>query len=286
MNQNQELKSLKRGLRALSLVNQLGSMTITELGRTLRLPRTTAERVLVTLNTEGFLDRDPDTKRYFLSLRVRGLANGYTEQSWISHVAAPLMFEATRRFGWPLCIAIPHGEYMIVRLTTDPETSLNLNPRHIGSEAPMAHSSSGLVHLAFVDEEERRVLLEMLRKSDDPFQAVARDHDRMELALSRILENGYGFGLDYGHERSIAVPIMMHGRIKAVLLMVFMARAMTNEVAAQKFAPQLQAMAAAIEKRAAADNADELDEPDSGARPYRSASVPPLTVDARAVLNA
>ncbi len=250
MKEDQELRSLKRGLKALTLINQLGSSTITELSRTLGIPRTTAERVMVTLHTEGFVDRDEVTKRYFLSLRVRGLANGYSEISWITHVAKPILFEATRRIGWPLCIAIPHGEYMTVRLTTDPETSLNLNPRHIGSEAPMAHSSSGLVHLAFAEEEERRVLLDLLRKSDDPFQAVARDSKRMDFALTQIRTDGFGFGLDYGHERSIAVPIMTNGRIKAVLLMTFMARAMDNATAALKFAPQLRAMATTIEQLA------------------------------------
>jgi IclR family transcriptional regulator, mhp operon transcriptional activator len=101
MNRNQELRSLKRGLRALALIDQLGSITITELGRSLGVPRTTGERVLVTLHAEGFVDRDELTKRYFLSLRVRGLANGYSEASWIAHVAKPILFEATRRIGWP-----------------------------------------------------------------------------------------------------------------------------------------------------------------------------------------
>lgn len=253
MDSDQELKSLKRGLKAMTLINQQGSITISELSKALDLPRTTAERVLMTLLAEGFCGRDPQTKRYSLTLRVRALSDGYTDESWIAHVAAPLLFETTRQIGWPLIIATPLGEYMQTRLTTDPATSLNLHRRHIGSEIAMGMSSSGLVHLAFLEPEQKRMMLELLRNSDDPNQAIARDTKRMDFALSEILRKGYGFGFDLGRERSIAVPIMGQGHIKAVLLMTFMARALDNETVAREFAPKLIEMAATIERLAFGD---------------------------------
>ena len=258
MDSNQELKSLKRGLRAMVLINRQGSLTISELSRALELPRTTAERVLMTLLAEGFCDRDPQTKRYYLNMRVRALSHGYTDESWITHVAAPLLFKTTREIGWPLFIATPLGEYMSLRLTTDPATSLNLHRRHIGSEIAMAVSSSGLVHLAFLEAEQRRIMLEILRQSEDPEQAPARDEQRMEFTLDKIRNNGFGFGFDLGRERSIAVPIMADGHIKAVLLMAFMSRAMDNAKAAHTFAPRLMEMATTIERLAFGNKAQEI----------------------------
>ncbi|WP_295635943.1 helix-turn-helix domain-containing protein [Novosphingobium sp.] len=253
MDSDQELKSLKRGLRAMALINKQGSITISELSRALELPRTTAERVLMTLLAEGFCDRDPQTKRYFLTLRVRSLSHGYTDESWITHVAAPLLFETTKQIGWPLFIATPLGEYMSLRLTTDPATSLNLHRRHIGSEIAMGISSSGLVHLAFLEDEQQRIMLEILRASDDPAQAPARDEARMTYALEQIRRNGFGFGFDLGRERSIAVPIMDKGHVRAVLLMAFITRAIDNDGVARKFAPQLIEMARTIERLAFGD---------------------------------
>jgi IclR family mhp operon transcriptional activator len=251
---DQELKSLKRGLKAMMLINAQGSLAISELSRGLGLPRTTAERVLMTLLAEGFVDRDPQTKRFHLTDRVRALSGGYSDESWIAHVAAPMLFETTREIGWPLIIATPAGEYMRTRLTTDPATSLSLHRRHIGSEIAMAVSSSGIVHLAFLDPEQRAILLRILRESDDPAQEPARDGHRLDYAIARAREQGYSFGLDLGRERSVSVPVMEQGRIKAVLLMVFMARGLTHEQAVERFVPRLTRMAADIERLAFQDH--------------------------------
>ncbi len=254
MDADQELKSLKRGLKAMMLINAQGSLAISELSRGLALPRTTAERVLMTLLAEGFVDRDPQTKRFFLTDRVRALSGGYSDDSWIAHVAAPMLFETTRAIGWPLIIATPAGEYMRTRLTTDPATSLNIHRRHIGSEIAMGVSSSGIVHLAFLDPEQRRIMLDVLRQSDDPAQAPARDENRIGYALAQARERGYSFGLDLGKERSVAVPIFEQRQIKAVLLMVFMARGLDHEHVIRDFVPRLKAMAAEIERLAFPDH--------------------------------
>ena len=247
MPREQELKSLKRGLRAVLLINDLGSITISELSRALVLPRTTAERVLTTLLAERFVKRDPQTKRYFLTTRVRALSHGYSDVSWIAHVATPLLFLTTREIGWPLAIATQIGERMTLRVTTDPATSLGLHRRHIGSETAMAKSSSGQVVLAFLDPPQRSEMLALLRRSDDPAQAVARDEKQMDYLLDQVRLRGFSFGTDDGRERSVSVPIFAHGKIEAVLLMMFIASAVSYESVVSTFVPKLKAMAAQIE---------------------------------------
>ena len=236
------------------LINRQGSLAISELSRGLALPRTTAERVLMTLLAEGFVDRDAQTKRFFLTDRVRALSGGYSDESWIAHVAAPMLFETTGTIGWPLCIATAAGEYMRLRLTTDPATSLSLHRRHIGSEIAMAMSSSGIIHLAFLEREQQRIMLQILRNSDDPAQEPARDATRMDHALHQAKTHGYSFGLDLGRERSVSVPIIEKGHIKAVLLMVFMARGLTHEQVIVEFVPRLKSMAIEIERLAFAEH--------------------------------
>jgi IclR family mhp operon transcriptional activator len=250
MDSDQELKSLKRGLKAFTLINLRGSLTISELSKALDVPRTTAERVLGTLLAEGFVDRDPQTKRYFLTARVRALSHGFGDESWIAHVAAPILFETTRAVGWPMCIATPVGEYMSLRITSDPATSLSLHRRHIGSEIAMSVASSGIVHLAFLEPEQRRIMLEMLAVSKDPMQVYPRDPQRVLFAIAQAQTDGYSFGLDHGRERSVAVPIFAHGHVTAVLLMVFMAAGLSNERVAAEFVPRLKDMARQIEQLA------------------------------------
>ena len=247
MDKSQELQSLKRGLKAVALINTLGSITIAELGRRLKLPRTTAERVLMTLLAEGYVDRDPETKVFFLTAQVHALSNGYAEESQLVDAARPLLIETTRRIGWPLCLAMPRGEYMSIRATSDPETTLNLNRRHVGSAGPMALVSSGIAFLAFLDETQREIMIDMLRRSDSADQSVVRDRKQLDYVLGQAQTNGYSFGLDSGRERSVAVPVMLGGRVRGALLMAYMARVLSSEAVVAQFVPTLKDIAATIE---------------------------------------
>ena len=250
MHKNQELQSLKRGLCAIELINRRGSITIAELGRQFGLARTTAERVLGTLLAAGYLDRDLGTKAFFLTERVHALSDGYAEESELVAAARPIMAVTTRRIGWPLCLAMPIGEQMSIRVTTDPDTTLGLNRRHVGSSGAMGQVSSGLAFLAFLDEAQRVAMLEMLRLSDNPNQAAARDGKRMAYLIGEARRHGYSFGIDLGQERSVAVPVMLGGRVRGALLMAFMARVLTNDVVIEKFVPELKRVAAEIERAA------------------------------------
>lgn len=249
----QELQSLKRGLKALALINQQGSITIAQLARLMKLPRTTAERILMTLRAEGYVERDEDSKAFILTSLVHALSDGFADDNKLVEAAWPIMQAATREIGWPLCLATPLGEYMSVRVTTDPETSLNLHRRHIGSTGSIGMVSSGLVFLAFLDDVQREPMLEMLRASDNPSQSVVHDPSRLAYVLAQIRRDGYGFGLDYGRERSVAVPLMVNGQVKGALLMAFMARVLTNDMVVEAFVPRLRAMTQAIEHAAFGD---------------------------------
>ncbi|WP_404479979.1 helix-turn-helix domain-containing protein [Novosphingobium sp. BL-52-GroH] len=247
MERTQELKSLKRGLRAVALINTMGSITIAELARQFQVPRTTAERVLMTLLSEGFVERDRTTKAFYLTAQVHSLSDGYAEENLLVKSARPILFETTREIGWPLCLALPLGEFMTVRLTTDSETTLNLNRRFIGTVGPMAMVSSGLAFLGFLDDRQRTIMIEMLQRSEDPLQAAAKDMDRMRYLLDNVRSTGYSFGLDLGRERSVAVPVMSGGRVRGAIFMAFMARALTNEQVISQFVPRLKDIARRIE---------------------------------------
>lgn len=243
MRAEQELKSLQRGLRALIMLTRHRMVTISEAARWLGLPRTTAERIMVTLEREHFIERDPDTKRYTLAPRVSALAGAFSEEDRLIHVARPLLFEKTREIGWPLAIATPLGDQMSVRLTTDPATSLGLHKRHIGSEIAISASSSGIVHLAFLDPAERDAKIDMLARSSDPAQALARDRRALEGYLAAARRDGFSIGPDLGRERALSVPLFDHGRIRGVLLMMYIARAVSADALDRRFVPELKALA-------------------------------------------
>ena len=231
MNPDQELRSLKRGLKVLSLLNEVETIGITALARELDLPRTTAERILVTLASEGYVQRLPNDKRYCLSGKVATLSRGFSDECRVVQTATPLIFSMTRRIGWPLAIATPQGDSMVLRVTSDAATSLWLTQRRIGAQTPMLASSSGLVTYAMTSDDEQPELLQLLKNSD---HAVNRERASSAILLESfvrsVAERGYAFQPppNDNPERSLSVPIMLNGKCLAVLLMMYMPRAISN----------------------------------------------------------
>lgn len=258
MKADQELRSLKRGLTVLSLLNTIDTISITELARHLELPRTTAERILLTLVAEGYVQRVPADKRYRLSAKVCSLADGFSDDCWIVETATPMLFRVTRRIGWPLAIATPSDDHMVLRSTTDPATSLWLARRRIGAQIPMLNSSSGLVAHVFsatASAEQRR--RDLMRSSDPVNRTRASDKAALDLLLQPIRDNGFAFQPPPNNnpEQSIAFPIFIDGKYVASLLMIYMTRAMASTTVINEYAPQLANLAQQIGTAASAREA-------------------------------
>ena len=249
MDSDQELKSLKRGLRVLALLNDHEQMTLSDIARRLQLPRTTAERVVMTLLSEGYVERDKVGKVFRLAPKVCGLSRGFTDESWLTHLATPLLFQTTERIGWPLAIATPLGEKMIVRVTTDPATSLHLYRRHIGSEIAMMQASSGIVFLAFAPPQQREHMLTVLRHSTDPAQSPVHNNRVLANVLATTRKHGCAFSPDDSREGSLSVPIFRAGDITAVLLMMYIRSAVNKKSLLDDYLPQLKQLANEISRR-------------------------------------
>lgn len=263
MNANQELRSLKRGLTVLALLNQTENVSITELARHLKLPRTTAERILLTLLAEGYVQRVPDDKRYRLSSKVCSLSGGFSEDCWIVQIATPLLFHVTEQIGWPLAIATPSGDRMEVRTTSDRATSLWLNRRRVGANIAMLNSSSGLVAYAFASAVEQAMLQELLAKSSNATNRERAANARtLQLLIQPVLDHGFAFQPPPNNnpEQSLAVPIFVEGRYVASLLMIYMTQAMNSATAVERYAPLLKQLSARIGAAAQAREEIDLDE--------------------------
>lgn len=246
MKADQELRSLKRGLTVLALLNQTETVSITELARKLVLPRTTAERIMLTLLAEGYVQRVPDVKRYRLSPKVCSLSGGFSDDCWIVQAATPILLRVTEQIGWPLAIATPSGDRMVLRATTDPKTSLWLSRRRVGAEIAMLNSSSGLVAYTFASDAAQETMRQMLALSSDPYNRERAGNARtLEMLSEPVRLNGFAFQPPPNNnpEQSIAVPIFVGGKYVASLLMIYITRALSSVTVIEKFAPHLALLA-------------------------------------------
>ncbi len=256
MDPRQYLNSLRRGLRALALLNKRGTLKVSQLAQELGVPRTTAHRILETLKIDGYVEHVAHERLYRLAPMVNMLSGGFSDESWISHVASPLLFEKTKEIGWPLTISTPLGDEVVVRISTDHASPLALEHFHIGFKAPMMHATSGHVILAFASKVYRDLLLDLIRKSGNPKQAISREPSIVNYMLNKVQLQGYAHVVyDEYSEASIGVPIFSGGEVKACLLMGYIKTALTEDQVAARYLPTLLALARRIEEDVKASKA-------------------------------
>jgi IclR family mhp operon transcriptional activator len=246
------VQGLVRGLEVLRAMNQAAgaSGSSTTLAQTTGLHRTTVKRLLETLREAGFVRRLPDDS-FRLTFRVRTLSDGFTDETWVAQVAAPLLRQLTEQVRWPSDLVTLEGEELVIRDTTHTFSPLSFHPAMMGQRLPFLQTAVGRAYLAFCAAEERDALLAMLRDRSDKDGQLARDTRRVRTMLQSTRARGYaineGDWIGGGRFGALAVPIMHHGHARACINLIFSKRAISTAQAAAKYLASMKKTAEAIE---------------------------------------
>lgn len=248
-----KVEGLARGLAVLRALNAAGGgiATPNELAAGTGLHRTTARRLLETLVADGFVRKSESDESYRLTLKVRELSEGFTDDEWISQVAAPVLGELLEKTVWPSDLTTLDGDSMIIRETTHRFSPLSFHRSMVRRRMPLLFTASGKAYLAYCPEDERRHLLELLRAGNDEQASFARREAVVARMLERVRQLGYATNEgDWKQEAkiaAIALPVTNNANVLACLNVVFLKRAMSTEEAARRFLPAMRAAVARIE---------------------------------------
>ncbi|AOZ02611.1 transcriptional regulator [Cupriavidus sp. USMAHM13] len=249
------VRGLSRGLAVLRALNRMesGRATAQQLSEAAGLHRTTVRRLLETLIEEGLVWRSESDDSYRLTLQVRALSEGFTDDEWISTLAAPLMGELLQRVVWPSDLATPDGDAMIIRETTHRFSPLSFHRAMVGRRLPILLTSAGRAYFAFCSDAERDSVLKVLRAGGGGPEQAALAHDEAFLRrlVQRVRDDGFATNRsDWTEQRKIgalAVPVRHGERVLGSLNVVYLAAALGAKEAVERFAAPLQEVAARIE---------------------------------------
>lgn len=243
------VRGLARGLAVLDALNRCesGCATPAQLGALTGLHRTTVRRLLETLVAEGYVVRSPShqTDTYLLSIQVRRLSEGFTDDEWVATLAPPILFELVRHVVWPSDLATPDGPGMLIRETTQRFSPLSFHGSIVGRRLPMLTTAAGRAYVAFCTEQQRAELLSMLRSGlgGEQQQRLAHDEAYIRNLLARVRERGYALNQgdmdDARKTGAIAVPVWQDGRVVAAINIVYLEKAVSAETAVARYLPHL-----------------------------------------------
>ncbi len=233
------IRALLRGLEALEALNDHDGLTVSQVAALTHLPRTTAYRVLETLCTGGFVERDDGDERYRPMQRVRRLASGYRYECWIYSVAEPVLIALCRQILWPLHLStLTESGALRIRLSTDDLSPLALARYAPGRVLGLLDTPSGIMRLACASPQSRDALLALEGE---------RGACQEKIALARVeadkaAELGYALDLrPVDGEAGLATPVYTsRDGLAGILCMRFIQSALSPQAVIDGFLGSLR----------------------------------------------
>jgi len=185
-------------------------------------------------------------------LMVRGLADGFDDEAWVTQIARPCINDLCKDIVWPVTLLSPSGTSMLVRDTTDHASPLAVERFTAGFRLPLLMSASGRVFLAFCPAEQRDTLLEILSRSTREEDKLARSLPELLKILNEARELGYATAVRtrrVSEEVAMSVPVLIDDRVLAAIAVRFSASAVPLRLAVERFVPKLLETANLIRQR-------------------------------------
>jgi len=247
------VQGLSRGLTILHAISRStnGWSSITELSESTGLHRTTVRRLLETLQSEGYVRRNPSDDNYSLNQKIRQLSDGFTDDEWISEVANPVLGELLQKLVWPSDLCTIDGDSMLVRETTHRFSPLSFHRAMIRQRMPVLFTAAGRAYLAYCSDEERQQILRQIVAGDDEHASLARNRVLVTQMLEKVRRQGYATNDGEWSQQvkigAIAMPVQHKGHILACINVVFLKKAMKVPEAVERYLPELKLAVEKIE---------------------------------------
>lgn len=195
--------------------NEHLALSLQEIAARIRMPKTTAFRLVATLEGCGYLVR-MDNQQYCLSLKVARLASLVRGTLSIRDIARPVLLEVNRQTSETVTLnALAGAERICLDVVDSPSALMAVvSP---GAHVPIFRGATGRILLAFMDEGERERLLKT-----SP-EAKGIDHAAFNREMTRFRRQGYsiGRGQRIAGMTSIGVPVFnADGQVRNCLALV------------------------------------------------------------------
>ncbi|MDE1916705.1 MAG: helix-turn-helix domain-containing protein [Sphingomonadales bacterium] len=245
------VRALERGLKLLTCLNSAGRSDPRHLAGLAGIDRTTAYRLLSTLESLGYVSKSPSDGQYVLTPMVRDLSEGLTETDRTARIVCEALFSLLRQVMWPTDFATFDSGWMVIRETTHRFSPYSVHRAMVGTRRPLLDTALGRAILVGASEAHREEMLEIaLRHGAIPGDrgAVA---DRVALLLADYRQRGYVWAVGGADPRISAIGLPLQGPTHVIggINVLFFSSAMSVEMAAERFLPPLCAQVAWIEER-------------------------------------
>lgn len=241
-------QSLEKGLAVLRAFNaRRRTMNLAEVAEAAEINKSSAQRMIHTLEALGYVRKHPQTKRFQLTPRVMEIGYNYLAADTLVDVANPFLAELAQTTGETTNLTEPDGLDMVyvARFVAPKFIPIHMP---IGSRIPMYCTGSGRAYLSALSDDEVQGVLsnsELRRHT----QQTLTDPDEILAQVATTRGKGYAINNEelFLGDMTIAAPILgSQGQPVAAVHVVAPTSRWTLEEAEKRLAPAVIECARAI----------------------------------------
>nr|WP_312578484.1 IclR family transcriptional regulator [Sedimentibacter sp.] len=204
---NSPTRSVERALEILECFLDHKELTLSQISEKTNLSPSTAHRIISTLQSKHFLERDTGSKKIFLGNKINQLSTKLPNDTHdeLKKVSYRHMLKLNEKYNENVRLFILDGEYKLCIAVVESTRSLRQIIR-IGERHLLVSGAAGKIFLAYMDAGRRNEIIKDTRLNDLDFE--------------KIIEKGYALSIGEREEGlvGIASPIKNeHGKTVAVL---------------------------------------------------------------------
>ncbi|MFL5952880.1 MAG: IclR family transcriptional regulator [Gaiellaceae bacterium] len=181
------IQSVDRAAALLKAVaNSPAPLTVVELAAQCGLNRSTAWRLLATLDAHGLVERDPRTQRFSIGYAIFQIAAAGDYDALVRR-AHPVLERLAVETGETVNLAVAKRFHLVYVHQVEPPQIMS--PNWLGREVALHATSSGKAFLAWLPKEERQALLR--GKLERFTSTTVTERRRLEQELEEVRRDGY-----------------------------------------------------------------------------------------------
>lgn len=203
-------RTLEKGLLLLTVfIDAAPEQTLSELSQRTGIHKSIVFRLASTLVRHGFLEKDPETRRYRVGLRAFEVGNAFAVDRQVEQLALPVMQELVAACGHTSHLGVLHGREVIYTAVVPSMNVLRVSVRT--GERRLAHSTAiGKVLLASLPKEMIARLYRGFRFPQLTPHTV-RSLSALRRALAEVRQRGFGFNDEESVVGLQAIAGAVHG---------------------------------------------------------------------------
>ena len=200
------VQSVDRAIEILELLARSGESGITEIAEHLGVHKSTASRLVYTLQERELVEQHGERGRFTIGLGMLRFTGAVARQSEIVRVGTPVCEALARKFGETVHIAVLDGSD-VINVCEARGTSAVATQNWTGQRTPPHTSSSGKVLLAAASREKQEAVLSQGLEPCAP--RTITDPDRLREELAQVRREGYAVAIEEFEPglNGVAVPV-------------------------------------------------------------------------------